>query len=280
MTGRMPANFGAWEHLIKIIANFHNWRVRDFFRHERYDSHIRDPRIDRPVNNLMQACIIRRNDSAVIVLVRLVFFEICLGNAARLQPGIYGIPARVWDEYTFDNRPKVFMLFEEDVAPIPTGYSRIQAEVSFRIMNETPESMTKGKAESLANKIKTAFGTVPTWSFTKGKNIYTYEDKKLGYDFRIRASTESDAEQLIKKCLSIQGHTYEIDRFKVSDGKKQSDNNTGSITIMGQTYKKRRYRPVAIVRFRYASLNIPGVDPVSLYDPYYRLNQSPLTNSR
>jgi len=269
----LPDSFGAWEHLLKIIRNFHNWRVRDYFKHDRYDKHIREPRIDRPVNNLMQACIIGPNDSAIVVLVRLVFFEICLGNSARLQPGIYGLPMHAWDEYTFANRPEIFLFFDEDLAAEPDGFARVQAQIKFRLMGETPETITQANINALASRVKRAFGSIPTWEFTKGKQIYTYQDKKLGYWLQIYANTESDAELLIKKVLSIQNHIFDNDKFKCSTPKKESDSTPGSTVILGQRRRRHRYRPIKSVRFRYATLNIPGVDPIVLYDPYYRLNK-------
>lgn len=280
MTGRMPADFGAWEHLIKIIASFHNWRVRDYFRHDRYDDHIRDPRIDRPKNSLMQACIIRRNDSAVIVLVRIVFFEICLGNAARLQPILYGLPVPNFDEYTLEQRPQVCLFFEEDAPDVPSDFSLVQAEINFRIMDETSATMTESKANSLASKIKAAFSTIPTWQFTKGKFIYSYQDKKNGYWLQIYAINKSEAEEVVRKILTIQNHTYDADKLKESHApNKQSDSTPGTRIVYGKTVKKKRYRPERKVRFRYATLKLDGLDEaIVLYDPYYRLNIPQLAN--
>lgn len=280
MTGSLPPNYGAWEHLIRIIASFHNWRVRDYFRHERYDEHARDPRIDRPKNNIMQACIIRRNDSAVIVLVRIIFFEISLGNAARLQPILYGLPATNFDEYTLEQRPQVRLFFEEDAPDVPDGFSLVEAEISFRIMDETSETMTETKANSLASKIKAAFGTIPTWQFTKGKYIYSYLDKKNGYWLRIYALSKVEAEDVVRKVLSIQNHTYDADKLKESHApNKQSDSTPGTRIVYGKTVKRKRYRPQKKVRFRYATLKLDGLDdPIVLYDPYYRLNSPQLAN--
>ena len=274
----LPTNFGNWEHLLPIVRNLHNYRVRDFFRHQRYDKHDREPTIDRPINNLLQACKIGSEDSAIIALLKIVLFEISIGNAARLQPGIYGIPAKVWDEYTLETHPQVFLFFEQDLAPEADEYSRIQAEVKFRLMDETSESMTQAKARSLATKIKAAFGQIPTWDFEKGKNIFTYQHKKEGYWLQVYTKEESDAEQLIKKVLEIQGHTYDSKKFKRSTPKRDSDNITGSRIVMGKTVKVARYRPTARVRFRYATLTVPGIDPIVLYDPYYRLNTPDLAN--
>ncbi|MFB2880872.1 hypothetical protein [Floridanema aerugineum] len=277
----LPESFGSWEHLLKIIRNFHNWRVRDFFKHDRYDRHVREPRIDRPVNNLMQACIIGPNDSAIVVLVRVIFFEISLGNAARLQPIYYGLPVQPFDEDRMDDHPQILLYFEEDLAVTPDGFSRVQAHINFRLMDETPSTMTQTKAKVIANKIKAAFGVIPTWDFTKGKYIYSYQDRKKGYWLQIYAINKTEAVGVIKKILSIQGHEYDEDRLKESNAPgKQSNNNPGSHVIYGQTVRKKRYRPEKKVRFRYALLKLDGFGaPIVLYDPYHRCNISAIADN-
>lgn len=276
----LPANFGTWEHLSKIVKTVHNWRVRDFWKHQRYDNHENEPNIARAETNLLQATKILPNDSAVIMLLKIFLFEICLGNAARLQPALYGIPVNVYDEYTMEGKPEVMLLFEEDIEPEPNGFARIQAEIKFKLMDETSETITQAKIQSIANKIKLAFGGIPTWDFMKGKNIYTYQDRKKGYWLQIYALDESNAEQLARKVITIQDHTFENEKFKVSIPKRNSNSTPGTRMILGKPVKKKRYRPEKKVRFRYAQLKIDGLaDPIVLYDPYHRLNKADLISA-
>lgn len=273
-------SFGTWEHLLPIVKNLHNYRVRDFWRHNRYDAFIADQNIQKtPRTNLMKATIILNDDSAVMAILKILLFEIVIGNAARLQPIHYGLPVSNFDEYTMEQRPQILLFFEEDIPEVPDNFSRVQAEINIRLMDETSETMNKSKAAALANRIKLAFGSIPTWSFTKGKYIYSYLDKKNGYWLRIYALNKSEAEEVIKKVLSIQLHAYDADNLKESHApSKSSVNNPGTRIIYGdRTVKKKRYRPEKKVRFRYAVLKVDGLDDgIVLYDPYYRLNSADL----
>jgi len=273
-------NFRTWEHLQRIVTTLHNYRVRDFWRENRYDRQDRpnDATIDRPVQNILQATKIVPEDSAVTMILKILLFEIIIGNAARLQPMLYGLPVANFDEYTLEQRPQVLLFFEEDLSDVPDGYARIQAEINFRLMNETSETITEANAKSLANKIKLVFGSIPTWYYSKGKYIYSYQDRKNGYWLQIYALNKTEGVEVIKKVLSIQNHAYNDELLKESSAPGKNSTATASTHIVfGKSVKRKRYRPEKKVRFRYAILKIDGFnDPVVLYDPYRRLNKPDL----
>lgn len=148
------------------------------------------------------------------------------------------------------------MYFQQDRASVSPGYSPIRAELSFRLMNETEDTLTQANLQTLATKIKNEFALNRGYTFNKGKNIALYQDKEHGYFLQIYVINESEGIEVVRKVLSIQGHTYDEDKFRFTQPKRNSLNTVTNKVIAGETYKKLRWRPTATVRFQWASLII------------------------
>ncbi|MGK7958422.1 MAG: hypothetical protein AB4063_24660, partial [Crocosphaera sp.] len=136
------------------------------------------------------------------------------------------------------------------------------------------ESITKAKLTTIANKIKTEFGVSNGYTWKKGKEYYSYTDKEKGYQLQILGFNEPEARQLINKVLDIQGHSFQGKRFR----KAVNDDPTEAYptipptqSILGESVKEPRIRPVATVRFQYAIANIWGKpDLIPLYDRTFK----------
>lgn len=262
------------EHLRRLFIQIHNPRVKRHFANEPDDDII-----SSGPASLKAGCTIQPKDNLLMVISRVLLFEVSIGNASRMHPAMYALPVRQhYDEEDREGRPKILLYFSQDVGAAPNGFSKIDSKVSFRLGKETNETITETKAIGYANKIKSIFGSIPTYDWTKGKTIYSYIDKNGGYHLQIYASSEAQAKGLIIKVLEIQNHSFDDEFFHYSDkpGKSSINNPSGTRRVYGKSVRKKRWRPTANVRFRYATLNMDGVDPVVLYDPYEMLRSPAL----
>jgi hypothetical protein len=271
----LPENFDSWQHLLAQIKRLHNPRVKKWFKSE--DN--REPEIVTGPASLKEACTITGMDSAIIALLRMWLFDINIGAAAKWQPAYYGYPIQLFQERNeVIYHPQVHLFFSQDKASTPDDYRPLEAEISFRLMDETYLTMTELKATRLATEIKRVMGTKENpYRWNKGKTKFTYLDNENGYDLRILAQSEVEAVNLCKKIVSIRGHRFEEDFFREHIPHKSSINVPGLETIYGESRRKRRWRPTGTVKFRWASMSVYGMDKgLLLYDPFDRINDYPL----
>jgi len=137
------------------------------------------------------------------------------------------------------------------------------------LVNETSTSITKAELTTIANKIKTRFGSGNGYIFKKGRKVVCYRQKSKGYEFLIRARSLADGKELIQAILTMNGDSIESGLLKVSEVENEADAfpyNPGTQTILNQRHPKIRKRPLVNVRFRYAYASIYGKPkPVYLY---------------
>ncbi|MEH1940091.1 MAG: hypothetical protein V7L01_07730 [Nostoc sp.] len=262
---KLPDNFDSFEHLQKTYIPQHNGLVQKYF------SDLGDdwkPNIASSRSALRVACTMTDNDNQLIMNLRHHLLFDLLGYGKKDLGIFYGIPAEHFQE-SVDGKPQVFLYFSQDAASVPPGEKKVEAEYSFRLMNETPATMTPVKAIALAKKIKTQLvsagqGVV----FTKGKNIYKYYHEEHGYRLQVYGNTETDTQDIITRLLKCQDILYDENRLVVSTPKKASiTNQTGTQLVYGKQKKKPRYRPVSNVRFRYAYMYLRGNErPIYLVD--------------
>lgn len=250
----LPNNFSEWEHLQGQILRMHNRMVRDWF------SDAPDDDISTPRGSLKRACLIQDNDPIALVNLRLWLFEVTFGRLANMQTPVYGIPVQEFQQDT-KFKPQVKLVFYEDTQDVEDGYRAIEAELTFRLINETSESITETNARNLATKIRNEFAGGSLYRWHRGRYKATYLDKENGYDFRLQVYSQSEAEELIRKVLAIRDKTPDWALFTFHETKDASSaypTIPGTQRIYGQTVKKPRRRPVGWVRFRKAQLLIWG----------------------
>ncbi|WP_375514427.1 hypothetical protein [uncultured Nostoc sp.] len=262
---KLPDNFDPFEHLQKIYIPQHNALVKRYFADLGDDW---KPNIASSRSALRVACTMVDNDNQLMMNLRHHLLFDLLGYGKKDLGIFYGIPAESFQE-SVDGRPQVFLYFSQDSASVSEGEKKVEAEYSFRLMNETPATMTPVKAIALAKDIKQQFisggqGVV----FTKGKNIYKYYHEEHGYRLQVYGNTEVDTQDIITRLLKCQDILYDENRLVVSTPKKASiTNQTATQLVYGKQKKKPRYRPVANVRFRYAYMYLRGNErPIYLVD--------------
>ena len=268
-TDALPDNFDPFEHLQKIYIPQHNALVK------RYFSDLADdwkPNIASPRSALRVACTMVDNDNQLMMNLRHHLLFDLLGYGRKNLFVYYGSRDNI--EPPVEGHPKIVFYFSQDAASVPSEQNyKADAEYSLRLMDlENTSTNLRTKLVEIANEIKTQFveskkGII----LTKGSLGVIYKDPKNGFSNgrRVLTNTEADAIDLYRRMCNVIDVPFDEQKITVSNPKKTS--TIGSVTetqvIMGKTRKKRAYRRVVNVRFRYAYALIPGEEkPVFLVD--------------
>lgn len=256
----LPNNFSEFEHLQNLVLKEHNKAVRSWFKNQPDDD------ISTPKAGLKHACIIKDSDSASMVQMRQWLFEVTVGRTQAIQTPIYGVPVQELQSVV-KYKPQVKLYFKEpyDEEVHKDGTHQLSGEITFRLMNETSETMNYTKASVLARDIKRELTKPEVFTWEKGWFKCTYQDETNGYDFRLLVKSQAEGERVIKKIISIQSHAYNSDYFQFIEHKRTYPAVPGTHRVYGRTVRKFRERPRVSVKFRYAQLLIHGqMNPVNL----------------
>lgn len=250
----LPVNFNEFEHLQDLIRKEHNKAVKNYFKNQDDDD------ISTPKAGLKHACLIKDEDSASMTQLRLWLFEVTVGHTQSIQRPVYGIPVTEV-QANWKYRPQVTLKFLEpyDEETHGKGESRAEGEISFRLMKETSETISRPEVEKLALKIKQELARPTAFTWSKGWFKSTYQDFERGYDLRLLVKSKIEAEQVVKKVLSIQEHPFDRDLFQFVEHDRTYPVNPGTHRVYGQTRRKYNKRPRVDVKFRYAQLIIQGL---------------------
>lgn len=275
----IPPEFRTVEHLQDTLRKTHNRQVREFFRDVGGENWKLD--ISTPRGSLRTACTIQDDDSMLVTLARYFFYHFTVRHGEEITEPVYGIPIGNFNEQR-KYRPQIKLFFRENLAEVDPDYRPLRAEISLRLMNETPESLSKTELERFAKAIKSEFTKPTLYKFKKGKVLATYKDLEKGYDFQLYVFSKSEAIEVIKKCLSIQNHAYDASLLNISENESSSKaypTLPKQKTILGKRQAQPRKRPVGYVRFEYAVCSIWGITkPVGLVDAVGKLH-NPLVSA-
>lgn len=216
---------------------------------------------------LRNSLLIQANESRTSAQFKVSYFREFIQKVHSL-PAVIGVRKDELDQgFDIEYKPLVTLYFQQDTDAVTPGLAPITAETSFRLMDESKDTLTKAKIELLARTIKNEFALGQGYTFNKGKVIAHYQDKKRGYHLQIYVTNESEGERVVKKILSIQGHTYDDKKFRHTNPKKDSVNTTTKVIVAGKEYNEPRWRPTASVRFQWAYLTFhTNPDPIYLVD--------------
>lgn len=259
----LPDNFSPYEHLQDTVKRWYNREVQQHFSDLGPTDDLTIPR-----SSLRVACRHDERDSLTMTLLRVFLFEVTARHSSSLHPAMFGIPITEY-ESEIVYKPQIKLFFSEPRDDVVDGYPPVEGEVTFRIINETTNTMTMARAQQLALRIRSVFATPPLiWK--KGTDKVVYQDKEKGYDLRILCRTHADGRALIENVLDIQNDTPDWSNLNVIEPVNATERfpyNPGTKLIMGQTVRKRRQRPRVNVRFRYATLSVHGLpNPINLVD--------------
>lgn len=249
----MPVS-AEWQFLKSFLRKTYNREVNEYFRDI-------DPElIPENVNGRQSAkrsCLIMPADSQNLSLMKQINFYFTF-HKAHLKPEIYGNPADSFqEEVTF--RPIIQLFFRQDDEAVPDGYQPLRAQIGFRLMNETSQTITKTNLTAIANKIKTEFATGSGFIWSKGKIKRVCKDSENGLNLTILCINETEGTGIIKKIYDILGKPYDENKCSTVTPERNSVNVPGNRTILGTTVKEKRWRPTGNVRFTYAVALVHGL---------------------
>lgn len=216
---------------------------------------------------LRDSLLVGAKDSRSTAMFKIQYFRDQV-QKVHAKPSVIGVRKEDFDDKVpFKYKPIVTLYFQQDRSAVADNYAPVTAEISFRLMNETSESLSKANLETLARKIKNELALGQGFTFNKGKINANYIDSEYGYRLQLYVINKTEGEMVVKKILGLQDHTYQDDKFTLGSPERNSLNNPGNIVIVGETHKKPRWRPTATVRFQWAYISIHSKpDPIYLVD--------------
>lgn len=271
----LPENFGSFEHLQKVYRQQFNYQVQDYFK-DLGDNW--EPEVNTSRGSLRVACTMLDDDTAPVMAMRHSLFYDVLGYGRAGLALYYG--SRETQEPPVEGHPKIVFYFSQDAQSVPEEQDyKVDGEYSLRLMQfENTSPNLKSKLTEIATEIKSQFVVNKQGiTLTKGNLGVVYKDPKNGFSNgrRILANTEADAIDIYKRMCNVIDVPFDEKRITVSNPKKPSTTglSDGTQIIMGKTRRKRAYRRIVNVKFRYAYALIPGEpQPVFLVDTTYRYN--------
>ena len=255
----LPEEFSEWENLQDLVRLEHNKAVREYFKNQE------DNDISTPKARLKHTCLIKDEDTATMTQLRLWLFEVTCGHAASLQTPIYGVPVQeLQSQFEFKPQIKLYFLEPFDHETHSSGLPQAQGEITFRLMHESSETISRSHAEQLARRIKQVFAT-PIFTWEKGWYNATYIDKIRGYQLRILVKSKAEGERVVRHVLEVQEHAFDRDYFQYIEHDKTYSTNPGTHRVYGRTVKKNIRRRRVDIKFKYAQLLIWGIPhPINL----------------
>lgn len=261
-----------WRNLRDFLRRYYNKEVNEWFRDE--PDQLPDNSTSR--KQAKRACLIMPKDSQNIALLKTLNFRFVI-QQSHLAPDVYGVPISNFDAVR-KHRPQIWLEFKEDALDVEGGYSRLRGAISYRLMEETTETISKTELTTIANRIRTEFGVNNGYIWKKGKDLASYVNKEKGYQFQLLVRNKTDAKELITKVLNTNNSipNWKYLSYKESDNPTQAyptipDNQI----ILGKTVRQPRKRPVGDVRFQYGYCSLWGnAKPIVLYDRSFRYNNT------
>ena len=253
-----------WANLRDFLRKSYNREVNEWFR----DVADEFPSNSTARQNSKRACLILPTESQNSALLKTLTFRFVV-QRAHLRPHVYGTPIGS-DQAIRKHKPQITLFFKEDLEDVAEGYSPIEGQISYRLMNETSETISKVELTAIANRIKAQFDLSGGYLWKKGKDLASYVDKAKGYQFQLLVRSKTEAKDLITSVLATNN---DVPNWKYLSY-KESDDPTNAypiipspMTILGKIGKEPRIRPIATTRFQYSYCSIWGrSEPVILYD--------------
>lgn len=256
-----------WKNLRSFLRKSYNREVNEWFRD------VTDPTPDNtsPRKQAKRACLILPKETQNTALLKVLNFRFVV-QRTHLRPHVYGTPIgtlNIQRKY----RPQIVFEFLEDVDDVVAGYDRLDGRISYRLMNETSDTLTVTELTNIARRIDTQFNTGNGFIWKKGKDLASYTDWDKGYQLQLLVRNKADAREIVTKVLATNNDTPTWSKFNY----KENDEPTTAYptipstqNILGRSIREPRIRPIASVRYQYAYCSIWGKpQPVILHDRSY-----------
>lgn len=275
----LPEGFDNIEHLQQTWNQEHNRRVDRYFKDVQGNGDLSGVR-----PSLKLACRALDNDNMYASWMRSDLFYNVIGYSRKNLAIVYG--SKFDTAPPVAGHPQLFLYFSQDGAAQPTDEPLLEHEKSCRLMNfssssgGTKPAITKADMTAIANEIKTLFLDAQKGiTYTCGNKSASYTDPDNGFPKGnyLLVNSKADAENIYSKmCNAIDVPFKGASHIIVNDPDKPSTTTAtaGKTTIFGKSVQNRRYRPVGVLRFRYAYISLGNlIPPIFLIDTMMR-NQS------
>jgi len=252
------------EHLQDTIRRTYNPEVREWFADITTDN----PDISTPRGSLRTACTHAENDTMDMTLSRMLLFDMVVKQRfqAQLSSSDRDLNYRVLRR----TRPRVKLFFLEDLKDVEKGFQPITGEISFRLMNQTSTTMSEAEAKQIGTRIKSLFGASGGFVWRKGKELFSYTDWDKGYQLQLLARNKTEGKRIVEQVLDIQQHNPDWEFFNRTENEEPSTafpTLPPTETILSKRRRLPRRRPIADVRFQYATLKVAGLpNEICLFD--------------
>lgn len=257
-----------WLNLRSFLRKTYNREVNEWFR----DVQDATPDNSTSRKQAKRACLILPTESQNMASIKMQTFRYIV-QRTHLRPHVFGNPvgrAQAQRKY----KPQIFFYFRQDEIESDLDKSPLDGQISYRLMDETSETISKTKLTSIANKVKSEFGGSVEFIWKKGKSLASYTDRDKGYQFQLLVRNKTDAKEIISKVLRTNSDTPNWAKLRYQEADIPSEafpTTKGNLNILGELIAEPIQRPIINVRFQYAYCNIWGKrEPVILYDRSFK----------
>lgn len=154
---------------------------------------------------------------------------------------------------------KVRLNFVEPLSDVDADFYPVPGEISFRLMNDDPKTISLSRIQAIATKIKEKFNNF-TWR--KGKAMCSYTYWEQGYQLQVLAIDGNEGRRIVDQVLEIQGHSFEAESFNVNTSWSPTTRYPvlpDKALIAGELIREDRQRPIANVKFISAEIFFPRI---------------------
>lgn len=272
----LPNNFDPFEHLQQTYKTEFNRRVDRYFKDVAGNGDLDSPRA-----SLKLACRIIDSDNDAMMNMRHNLFFNVIGYSRKNLAVVYG--SKFDTAPPVAGHPQLFLHFSQDGSAQPTDEPLLEHEKSCRLMkfscstDGVQPAITKTDMIAIANEINSLFlDNKKGITYTIGNKSASYTDPENGFPKGnyLLVNSKADAINIYSKICNVIDVPYKGDgHIVVNDPDKPSTTSAtaGTTNILGKPRRNRRYRPVAVLRFRYAYISLGNlINPIFLIDTTLR----------
>ena len=274
----LPEPFSDIEHLQLVIRRYLNKQIREDFRDIFNGGETWEPEVGTTRGAMLRALLHEDSDPIHVTATRMMLYYFTYNKAQNLQAPIYGMPVIEYDR-SYKYRPQIHLNFYQSRINIASSTNTdgisskpVESTISFRLMNETSESLTIAELERYANRIKASFGINGGYRWQKGRIRVNYYDREKGYRLSLLSRSKADGKALVEQVLDIQQHIPDWSKMTTTENEEPLQAypdipSPRTRRILGKTVENPYERPVVDVRYRYSTVHIHGLgQPRGLHD--------------
>lgn len=246
-----------FERLQATYMRLHNKRVNQLFR-------------DLPITDETSKRYLLKNDLVILDFDTFQIMQLktaLLNDYIDVDRNMYTIPIEDYHRAVAFQPQISFTFIEKQSTANSFKRRRVQMRLGIRLVDKTRTTINQAYVDELEREVKATFPK--TYSFDKGKILYSYRDKDKGLETKIYATTEAEAKTLITNLLKVVDKVPEFDFLTKSEYTDKNLITPKFETILGVRTKLPIQRPTATVYLQRAELKIGGLlKDVVLLDRY------------